>query len=54
MRACWGPVGPILMFSQMRSEVVNPFVCSRASFAVVPPIFVSTVDMSSETGGMAL
>ena len=38
----------------MRSEVFNPFECSRASFAVVPPIFVSTVDMSSETGGMAV
>ena len=35
-----GPFGPILMFSQMLSEVFNSFVYSRASFAVVPPIFV--------------
>ena len=39
---------------QVRFEVFNPFVCTRASFALVSPIFLSAVDMSSETGGMVV
>ena len=42
------------MFPQIKFEVFYPFVCTRATFALVPPIFVSTVDVSSEAGGMAV
>ena len=36
----------------MSFEVFYPFVRTRATFALVPPVFVGAVDVSSEAGGM--